>query len=58
MVGKRSPFLVRNLHFYGKTISFTQLVGSLYDVIDTILRGKSMLIEPQEQCFYTERYQK
>ena len=58
MVDKRPPFAVRNLHFCVTTISFTQLIGSLCDVIDTILRGKSMLIEPKEQCFYTERYQK
>lgn len=51
MVGKRSPFSVINLHFWRKIMSFTQLIGSLCDVIDTKLRGKSMLIEPQEQCF-------
>lgn len=52
MVDKRPPFAVRNLHFCVTTISFTQLVGSLCDVIDTILRCKSMSIEHLEQCFF------
>lgn len=51
MVGKRSTFSVIKLHFWRKIIRFTQLVGSLCDVIGTRLRCKSMLIEPQEQCF-------